>query len=346
MRTMTDTIRNTARRLLADKTADRIVGWEKGEFAYDPTPAVFGSPESLEKLVYNDFCGANLSKYVIREAKGLRWFESTSLRNLVRETTKPGKIAVLLKPCDSYSLNQLIREHRVDRDHVYAVGVPCPGMLDIDKLRALGVKGVRGVKADGGELIVNTLYGGKQCRREDVLLEKCLSCKGKTHVIADEVIEADWADSDLPVPDRFATVAELEAMTPDERFAFWRSELSKCIRCNACRNACPACSCVQCIFDNPRSGVAAKASSDPAEENLFHIIRAFHVAGRCTDCGECSRVCPQHIPLHLLNRKMIKDINEFYGDYQAGADTESRSPLTDYTQGDVEPGIVRERSAT
>ncbi|MFR1039192.1 MAG: 4Fe-4S binding protein [Clostridium sp.] len=26
---------------------------------------------------------------------------------------------------------------------------------------------------------------------------------------------------------------------------------------------------------------------------MFHIIRAFHVAGRCTDCGECSRVCPQ-----------------------------------------------------
>ena len=47
-------------------------------------------------------------------------------------------------------------------------------------------------------------------------------------------------------------------------------------------------------------------------ENMFHIIRAFHVAGRCTDCGECSRVCPQNIPLHLLNRKFIKDIDTFY----------------------------------
>ena len=78
---------------------------------------------------------------------------------------------------------------------------------------------------------------------------------------------------------------------------------------------------------------------------MYHIIRAFHVAGRCTDCGECSRVCPQNIPLHLLNRKFIKDINEFYGEYQAGADLETVPPLTCFTKEDVEPDIVKERGA-
>ena len=76
---------------------------------------------------------------------------------------------------------------------------------------------------------------------------------------------------------------------------------------------------------------------------MFHIIRAFHVAGRCTDCGECSRVCPQGIPLHLFNRKFIKDINELYGEYQAGSDLEAKSPLTSFTQEDAEPSIVAER---
>ena len=51
----------------------------------------------------------------------------------------------------------------------------------------------------------------------------------------------------------------------------------------------------------------------------------------------------QHIPLHLLNRKFIKDIDELYGDYQAGEGTEERTPLTTYTKTDVEPSIVRER---
>jgi len=132
-------------------------------------------------------------------------------------------------------------------------------------------------------------------------------------------------------------VKKLESMTADERFAFWQEELSKCIRCNACRNVCPACSCVNCVFDNPNSNIDSKANADKFEEKLYHIIRAWHVAGRCTDCGECSRVCPQGIPLHLINRKFIKDMNEFYGDYQAGEDTETKAPLNSFKTEDREP---------
>lgn len=67
----------------------------------------------------------------------------------------------------------------------------------------------------------------------------------------------------------------------------------------------------KCVFDSTKFDSAQKANVDSFEERMFHIIRAFHVAGRCTDCGECSRVCPQGIPLHLFNRKFIKDIDEF-----------------------------------
>ena len=83
------------------------------------------------------------------------------------------------------------------------------------------------------------------------------------------------------------------------------------------------------------------ANVDECEEKMFHIIRAFHVAGRCTDCGECARVCPQGIPLHLFNRKFIKDINEYYGEYQAGNNVEDETPLTDFTFDDLEPGERR-----
>ena len=303
--------------LLKTGEFDRVLGWETGEFFYDRTPKVFGK-ENLEQLKYDDFCGSNLSKYLIEQMK-------TS-----------GKVIALMKPCDCYSLNQLCTERRVDRDRVYAIGVGCRGKIDVEKLHKAGIKGITAIEEKDGELIVQTLYGEKKIARKDALLDKCLSCKGKTHIGVDEVI---GESEETTVGDKFDAVAKLEAMSEEERFEFWRNELSKCIRCNACRNVCPACSCVKCIFDNPNTGVAAKASADDFEENMFHIIRAYHVAGRCTDCGECSRVCPQGIPLHLLNRKVIKDIDLFYGDYQAGESIGQRHPLIDFTLDDAEAGV-------
>ncbi len=148
-------------------------------------------------------------------------------------------------------------------------------------------------------------------------------------------------DGEVLESHRFDQVEELEKMTAEERFNFWRGELSRCIRCNACRNVCPACTCEKCVFDNPDSGIQNRAARESFEENMFHIIRAFHVAGRCTDCGECSRVCPESIPLHLLNRKFIKDYNELYGEFMAGAEVGQMNPVVDYTTDkDVEASVV------
>jgi ferredoxin len=222
------------------------------------------------------------------------------------------------------------------------VGIPCEGMADISKIKAISGEGITSVSVDGENIIVNTLYGDAPVviNSKDVLQERCINCKSKKHVAYDELI---GEDGDVIESNRFDEVERLEKMSPNERFAFWQNELSRCIRCNACRDACPACTCEKCVFDNPNSGVENKSPANSFEEKLFHIIRAFHVAGRCTDCGECSRVCPQNIPLHLLNRKFIKDINTFYGDYQAGAEVGSRAPLVNYTTEDIEPGEVFDR---
>ena len=315
-----------AAELLQNGTVSCVLGWSAGEFDYDVTPAVFNTADEMKKsFVFNDFCGANFSKYLVSKTQKLE-----------------GKILVFLKPCDTYSFNQLLTEYRFDREKVYAVGIPCEGMVDISKIKAISQEGISKIESDGDILSVITLYDDEPISVEvkDVLAERCVNCKSKKHVAYDELLgkTGDVIDSA-----RFDEVARIEAMTPDERFAFWQNELSKCIRCNACRDVCPACTCEKCVFDNPNSGVENKSPANSFEEKMFHIIRAFHVAGRCTDCGECSRVCPQNIPLHLLNRKFIKDINEFYGEYQAGAEVGSRAPLVDYTNEDIEPGEVFER---
>ena len=326
MQTITrDQLIEKAVSLLADGTVSCVLGWRKGEFDYDVTPVLFKNAEELkENFVWNDFCGANFSKYLVTKAE-----------------KAAGKVLVFLKPCDTYSFNQLLTEHRFNREKVYAVGIPCEGMVDIAKVKAICGDGI--VSIDCAEkLSVTTLYDDEPTviDAKDVLAERCVNCKSKKHVAYDELL---GEEGEVIASDRFDEVAKLEAMTPDERFAFWQGELSRCIRCNACRDACPACTCEKCVFDNPKSGVENKSPANSFEEKMFHIIRAFHVAGRCTDCGECSRVCPQNIPLHLLNRKFIKDINCFYGEYQAGAEVGSRAPLVDYTTEDLEPGEVFDR---
>ena len=315
MQGISEAAKKRAKELLDGGEIARVIGWKEGDFSYDVSPATF-TKENINDFAYTPFCGANLSKYLIEESK------------------KDGKTAVFLKPCDTYSFNQLVKEHRIDRDKIFVVGIECDGKIDVDKIRVRGVDAVLYAKDDGENVIVGTLDGEKTLKRDDLLLEKCRACKGKKFMVCDEKIGEEKDDAPRP---RFTMVDKLEKMTEEERFAFWKKELSKCIRCNACRNVCPACSCVNCVFDNPASNVASKANADSFEEKLYHIIRAWHVAGRCTDCGECSRVCPQGIPLHLINRKFIKDMNAFYGEYQAGVNIEENAPLNSYKISDREP---------
>lgn len=306
-----------ARQLLLEGTVDQVLAWKQGEFFYDNSPASFKKAEEVENLEYGVFCPANLSKYLIE----------ASQRSL--------KTAVFTKPCDTYGLNQLLQDNRVKRELVLAIGTPCSGMLDINKLRSQ-VKLIKAVEVQGDEVKITGYKGEVTVAKDAVLLDKCRMCKGNAYKIADEEIGTPLA---TPVfeGDKMAGVKAIEAMSPAERFAFWQQELSKCIRCNACRDICPACSCEQCIFDCAGSAVAGKANADKSEEQIFHIIRAFHVAGRCTGCGECARVCPQGIKLGLLNMKLMKDINSFYGSYQAGAVADGLAPQVSYTLEDPEP---------
>ena len=114
---------NRAKELLADGTVARVLGWKAGDLPYDPEPAFFEKAEDLKDFVYNGFCGANLSKYMIAASR------------------MEGRTMVFLKPCDTYSFNQLLKEHRVDREKAYIVGVGCKGQLDIGKIKKMGIKG-------------------------------------------------------------------------------------------------------------------------------------------------------------------------------------------------------------
>ena len=191
---MQEVMEKRAVELLEAGTVDRVLGWAAGEFAYDMTPAVFRTPEEVKaRFVYNDFCGANLSKYLVKECKA------------------GGKIAVFLKPCDTYSFNELLSEHRIKREMVYVIGIECYGKADVEKLTAMGLSGITGIVMKNGEYTVETVYGNKTVKAADVTADRCLACKSKKHVVYDELIgeDGEWVED----CNRFDTVEKLEAMT-------------------------------------------------------------------------------------------------------------------------------------
>ena len=182
---------NRAKELLADGTVARVLGWKAGDLPYNPEPAYFETEESLKDFVYNGFCGANLSKYMIEASK------------------LEGKTLVCLKPCDTYSFNQLIKEHRVDREKAYIIGVGCKGKLDIERIRKQGIKGIESISGaeitdEAETLTIQTIYGEKTCAYKDAMLERCHVCKGKEHKIYDELI---GESKDTKDADRFAEVS-------------------------------------------------------------------------------------------------------------------------------------------
>lgn len=140
------------------------------------------------------------------------------------------------------------------------------------------------------------------------------------------------------VSDSDPVIEKLEKMSPQERFSFWQDEFAKCIKCYACRQACPMCYCRRCIVDcNQPQWI--NTSPHTLGNFEWNIIRAFHLAGRCVECGNCDRACPVNIPLRLVNRRMAIESRESFNHF-AGLSMTQEPMLASFKKDDSETFIL------
>ena len=183
------------------------------------------------------------------------------------------------------------------------------------------------------------LISEQQITAEDIIVLG-ISSGGELLDIPDiSVMQSYIEKSDLGNPARDKELlAELNKMNPEEKFKWWQNELSKCIKCYACRQACPLCYCTRCFVEvNQPQWIQVQSSTYGNME--WHILRAMHLAGRCISCGECGRACPVGIPCHLLTMHLA-DQTQKYFKVHAGTSDKMKSVLSVYEPGDKENFII------
>jgi len=296
-------------------TIERIVGYEAGSLKFSTTPLITDNKADADRLVINPFIHSNLSVFL----PGLC-----------------GKVGIVVKECDCRSVVALIQDKQAERKDLFIIGVPCAGVIDlakVEKLTGLDRDEIDDIDWKGKK--VKVTHGGstEELAAEEVLADYCFGCDPSDLKECDMVLgeaEAVVADKKLGRE----KVKELEGMSSEQRWEFWKNEFSRCIRCYGCRQVCPVCFCDRCFVEESEPQWISPLPR--WQDNLiFQVVRMMHVAGRCTNCGECQRICPANIPLGALTTK-VEEIVEDLFQYTAGTDKDAPPLMAAYKPEEIE----------
>ncbi|OGT09939.1 MAG: hypothetical protein A3F73_07320 [Gallionellales bacterium RIFCSPLOWO2_12_FULL_59_22] len=200
---------------------------------------------------------------------------------------------------------------------------------------------------DGDDFVFTTAAGEKRLAAREVMADRCLECRAPYPKEHNLVFGEDKTGRQLEAP--FAALERFEAQDAGQRWDAWSQHFDRCMRCFACRSVCPMCYCDECVVDSITFPVTAGTTAEEKatrikwiersatrSENITYLMtRAMHLAGRCTDCGECERACPVNVPIRMLNNKMEREAREKFG-FEPGASIGGPSLVATFL--DSDPG--------
>jgi formate dehydrogenase subunit beta len=228
----------------------------------------------------------------------------------------------MLRPCEIRAYIELIKLNQIEREDIIAVSIDCLGTVS-------SKEATDDIPAEADQL-------KEYFNKTDTMRWACKVCREKRGVVGDAGIRIDknglfWAFPYTERGETFLSLIEGESeenrtemlISGSEKMEKFQNDMktfskdfAKCIMCMNCRDMCPVCYCIDCVFNGdeylPKGDALLNKilRSGPVQlpqgKELFHFIRMYHVSQTCVGCGACEEACPQGIPL----TKYFKGISE------------------------------------
>jgi formate dehydrogenase subunit beta len=265
----------------------------------------------------------------------------------LRRLFSKGEMLLLLRPCEIRAYQELTKLTQIEREGITAISIDCFG--------AVSSKDKKDVPSEPDKI--------KEYFKDAPMRDACRVCRERRGIIGDAGIRFDkagnlWALPYTPKGEAFLSLLPgdnadapemlLSESPPPEKFRTSMEEFSKdfsaCIMCKNCRDMCPVCYCVDCLFNGdeylPKGDALLHkvfrtgSTSLPQGKDIFHLVRMYHVSQVCVGCGACEEACPQGIPLTRYFKGTSERLQGIFS-YMAGRDSDETIPYLTFEEDEL-----------